>query len=482
MKKIGLRGALIAGFALMAAACTSLEPYHRVYEVCDSATGQNCQSAVMERDHGNLVGFVEFDDQGWQWDRGQTRFIAETLQAEAERQRRGDSKKHGFLLFVHAHGWRHNAQSCDRDVACFRRMLQFFADMEGQAKKPRQVVGIYVGWRGLSTTGPALWEVVSFWDRKNTAERVGTGALVELLSRLKEFRDKRPPTERTHLIVSGHSFGGQVMHRAISQMMIAGAIGDRSKPARGVADLVVIVNPAYEASQYYPLFDVATNRCYPATQKPVLLTVTSSADLATGMAFPLGRSVSTLMETYQGPRQSRSDRTAVGHFPPFHTAVLRGPKRIESPPEQSNDCNCPFLEQLPSARRLEALETHRAAQLARKAHAQMITRPGASAEAEPPPQTYGIATLHPRAEYAPNFPYQMIYTDDTVIPSHNDVFSTPFVDFLRHYYIANVYVPDVIPALMKDAPAVCYRTGANDESSCQRDGKPCFELDPPPPR
>src|SRR6185295_3519492 len=95
--------------------------------------------------------------------------------------------------------------------------------------------------------------------------------------------------------------------------------------ARSFGDFVVLVNPAFEGSLYEPLFNIAANRCYRSTQRPVLMTVTSTGDSATGRLFPLGRFVSTLFERRQASsRQQRESITsAVGHDARYQTHTLR---------------------------------------------------------------------------------------------------------------------------------------------------------------
>jgi hypothetical protein len=67
-------------------------------------------------------------------------------------------------------------------LVCFRRLLGGFAEQEGSAGRP--VYGVYVGWRGLSVRAPVVKEL-TFWSRKETAHRVGSGDVVEFLATLE---------------------------------------------------------------------------------------------------------------------------------------------------------------------------------------------------------------------------------------------------------------------------------------------------------
>src|SRR6185295_1513970 len=129
----------------------------------------------------------------------------------------------------------------------------------------------------------------------------------ELLTRLNEYRSVRNPCREDHktqLAVVGHSFGGLVVYSALSHVIMERAAdtgryaaqscdgprgptvedGGRTcyDTARSFGDFVLLVNPAFEGSLYEPLFNIAANRCYRPSQRPVLMTVTSTGDEATG--------------------------------------------------------------------------------------------------------------------------------------------------------------------------------------------------------
>src|SRR5687768_4858709 len=85
------------------------------------------------------------------------------------------------LLIVFAHGWHHGPHVCDRDLACFRRVMERFATSPDLTRRGVVVTGVYLGWRGESIRNK-YWNNLSFFDRKNTAQHVGrTGAKEVLL-------------------------------------------------------------------------------------------------------------------------------------------------------------------------------------------------------------------------------------------------------------------------------------------------------------
>src|SRR5262249_22226914 len=133
-----------------------------------------------------------------------------------------------FLAIVFVHGWKHNAHESDDNVDHFREALLRLSETEyalsqAQHQPARRIVGIYLGWRGESISLPVI-ENLTFWDRKNTAHKVGHGEVTEVLNRidqLRQVKDAQSPggSSRSRLIVVGHSFGGAVVFSALEQIL-----------------------------------------------------------------------------------------------------------------------------------------------------------------------------------------------------------------------------------------------------------------------
>jgi hypothetical protein len=62
-------------------------------------------------------------------------------------------------------------------------------ELELGSVKPRTVIGVYLGWRGLPFA--SFLNNASFWSRKDAAARVERGGVFELLTRLRDYRDIR---------------------------------------------------------------------------------------------------------------------------------------------------------------------------------------------------------------------------------------------------------------------------------------------------
>ncbi len=186
------------------------------------STATNASRADIEIATNYTMGYVEFDDQGWLFNHRQIDAITNEFSKEMQ--------TNGLLMVVYMHGWKHNADSQDDNVAMFHKHILATVGRHRKCSRPtptnskRRIVGVYVGWRGLSDEVP-LVDNISFWNRKTTAERVGHGAVVELFSAIGRSQEpKQPEKHRTRLtrvkrpnsklFILGHSFGGDIVFSA----------------------------------------------------------------------------------------------------------------------------------------------------------------------------------------------------------------------------------------------------------------------------
>jgi len=347
MQKMLIRGMFITLLAAIAAGCTYNKQLRTENYICAYQEGNptSCGKMAIEEHsaptYSYAIGFVELDDQGCLWDRHQLNIVRDYSEGLS-----GDNSPVLHLVFVH--GWLNNAEPDNENLASFRQILQTMATAEMQAHQdnpdytPRKVLGIYVGWRGLSLKVPLL-RYTTFWDRKNTAEKIGHGAATEVLKSIETtYLHAKEKNNNSVMVTIGHSFGGDVVYSALSQILIeryyldddkAGSIlrkvsTDKSaaiakaKDKKAFGDLVILINPAFEAARFAPLRELASTTSYDADQLPVLVEMTSKSDSATGFAFPAGRWVSTLFESTRDSAQAKANRSAVGHYQPFFTHEL----------------------------------------------------------------------------------------------------------------------------------------------------------------
>ena len=218
--------------------------------------------------HGFMKGapyelaVVEFDDQGRCYDRGQMDGVAERLEALAP-----DDVATGedVILVAFVHGWQHDARSDDDNLTAFRALLSETVDYErrhaSSGVAPRPVLGVFVGWRGLSDFG--LGDVVAdatFWTRQAAGQRVAAGSVRELFGRMRHYRNRQQKRGGNPLLVIvGHSFGGMIVFSALAQSLIQAASAPVGMMTPEFADLVLLVNPAIEGARYIPIYDLVTS-------------------------------------------------------------------------------------------------------------------------------------------------------------------------------------------------------------------------------
>jgi hypothetical protein len=418
---------LFTVLVLVLAGCAGNAPYRTDYAACASAQpATQCAASCLEEysdpAHPELaytLGFVEFDDQGQLYDRRQMQALLDYLYRAAAHD--------NLLMTVFVHGWHHNASVNDDNIAHFRESLLALgkleaADASARKRRARKIIGIYLGWRGESVTVPPF-NYLTFYGRKDTAETVGHGGVAELLARLEEIRDTRESMREgdansNRLVVVGHSFGGAVVFSALSQILMDRFV-DTKGPAgtssniRGFGDLVVLINPAFEAMRFASLSDMANERAtYFRDQAPVLAVLTSETDYATKYAFWAGRALSTLFDSHRAVKrfnkgggreqeidQGEADRNTIGHFEPYITHRLEPDASLQE---------APMLQVLDSVR---------------GGWSQDI--PGGDIRFR------GSVLKHLDKSVTRN-PYLNIEVDKTIIPGHNEIYDPRVLDFLAN--------------------------------------------------
>lgn len=332
MLMLRLLSALLVGVLL--SACVS----DRAFQ---AGPAQTASAPVDLADDGKYVlAHVEFDDQGWFHDVRQRQALFDRLQALR-------AANQAMLIVTYTHGWKHNASEGNGNLLEFRKLLSQLHKVEAAAKRekgPRTVVGVYIGWRGASLSIPFL-DNITFWTRKNAAERVGTRSVKQLFIELNQFRmlankwdtpDQLAGSDETQLIFVGHSFGGLVTYHALYSEMLERGLQvnpeGNYRVAKSFGDFVLLVNPAFEGSAYEPIWQAAQLRaCYPSWQKPVMAIITSSADWATRYAFPAGR-LYTLGQSATLPGERATVMHTVGHLERYRThRIVTGPPAADEP-------------------------------------------------------------------------------------------------------------------------------------------------------
>jgi hypothetical protein len=215
------------------------------------------------------------------------------------------------LIVWYVHGWKHNADKDDSDVRHFKQLI---TELDKQQSKlgegnRRKVVGVYVGWDGA--VGPCPLRHLTFWNRKRAADRISQSSiLTKIIAATKWARKQGLPgteskewkeiTARDVTVMIGHSFGARILYTATSQVLIdevqrrhPGAAKYCYDVIQGPADLILLLNPAFEASVFTAMHSVGRPskpwECIDRGQTPLLLVLASENDWPNRTAFPWGQ-------------------------------------------------------------------------------------------------------------------------------------------------------------------------------------------------
>lgn len=391
---------------------------------------KSCPSEKHERFE---VHTFEFNDQGHPTD-------AEAQAQTLELIRTAVHSQEGAVVFVFGHGWQHNAHVCDENLCCVRKILNTLAFLEekhwNKTTPRRRVVGVYLSWRGYESVKWEGYRRFDIFTRDLKSRRVGRGdELRKVLEQIDGFV-KHPPAKPTgdHLrlmVMVGHSFGSNLALWPNGQVPEP----DPAKPVDILGNLVVLVNPAMPAREFAPWESLSRRGSYHADQVPVLISVTSSADWATKLAFPLSRWMAFPLMLVKARRASTPVGTSfatVGHYRPFVTHALT----TENPAKKKNASGrhglfgqraCRCLYEWDDQKLLEGIVAAREARLRGDAKA----APDFSAE-----ERFGHARLKPVRSVPSvhkNSPVLNIQTDGWVINGHGDIFNPEFVTFLARF-------------------------------------------------
>jgi hypothetical protein len=255
------------------------------------------------------LSYIEFDEKGDYWDRQQLGWTVQAIKRAAA--------ANDVVLVVYVHGWQNDASDLrGHDVAKFHCLLEHLS----QADEGRhRFFGVYVAWRGKSVPGgdgvfpsgspldliaKGLFFVpheLSFYGRKNAATRVAglpvTEAIFQCVASTR--RAARESGHQSRTILIGHSFGALLLEKALAQTLAAKVISEDSENFTAPADFVVLLNSAGESIYAKEMIDML-RRIRPSrkggdeisAEHPLIVSITSKADWATGILFPVGTQLS----------------------------------------------------------------------------------------------------------------------------------------------------------------------------------------------
>ncbi|MDQ6628943.1 MAG: hypothetical protein M3Z29_10935 [Pseudomonadota bacterium] len=446
-----------------------------------------CEARIREDAPNYRLYFTEFDDQGWIYPAGERYGNASAQLDTFVRDLRdvitGSTESISVVVFVH--GWKHTARTDDTNVERFRSLLDSLNEVEQATGCRRHVIGLYVGWRGAATTLGEPIENLTFYNRKSAAERVALGDVRVLFSQLRAIQDMANSAwnekiqkgrvfsasgaatsnaaalpvshsqcqKRMRLSIAGHSFGGLIVYTSLAQALIRDVVdlqqaeelarltgGPRPTLSRE-GDLVVVINPAIEATRFEPLLRTVQGHDLPHYHAPLFVAITSTDDQATRQFFPIGRSLGAVWENYAisaDDREKRANLSTLGQDEDFltHTLTARrygeprgaGTSSDGQPPCLGwNTPNAPFQDRL----EIEARES--------ATFLQRLERNGYDARGLFP-RTFcsidllGLETSRRFGDAAMNSPIWNIRTSAPIVDNHNDFSNPRLIAFLRQLY------------------------------------------------
>jgi hypothetical protein len=329
------------------------------------------------RDHRFDLSYIEFDEKGDYWDRRQLGWTVQEIKRVA--------RTSDLVLVVYVHGWQNDASTLrGHDVAKFHCLLEHLADADGGK---RRFFGVYVAWRGKSVPGgdgvfpdnsvfdrisKAIFFVpheLSFFGRKGAATRVAdlpvTEAIFQSVAAARNGTQVSGHLSRTILV--GHSFGALVLEKAMAQAVAAKVISEGGM-FTAPADFVVLLNSAGESIYAKEMTDMFRRRHHAGAKgsggdeisadHPLMVSITSKADSATGMIFPIGTGLSNALgifrkyewdDKYGDSSHNVSQREYFTHTPGHNARLIsHEAKAIEGSPrkpsyEDTDACSAEML-------------------------------------------------------------------------------------------------------------------------------------------
>lgn len=391
-----------------------LKQYRTDYTPTKVAPGaeQEKDKAILHYDNFHMC-FVEINDKGNLWDKKQLDAVENYISDLG--------KDNDLIILVFTHGWRHNASPEDTNVISFRETLGEVANVEKsiadvREQKTRIVIGLYIGWRGLTFSGTPMY-ISSFWARKRIAHRVGDNGAREVFERLKKIVQKPPASQTlpTRLILIGHSLGGAVTFSAVDNFVKDQLAQKDPKP---FCDFVVLINPAFEASKYQEIFELSLKSETDQDQKPLLGVFTSIGDGATRFIFPTAQFLPSLKAMFKSGVSPLKSFTTVGHYNKMKTHKL----------EKLTDEEVSRIKNAPNFVPLEFSDFNNKTELYEK-----IERFKEVRKTKDPMILDDVALT--RCQDPAFNPVLNVEVGKNIISGHNDIFEKDFREFLRDFIV-----------------------------------------------
>ena len=307
------------------------------------------------------LAVIEFDDQGEFWRRAQLdedaqcllyRLTAEPLMEPRLEEKcatplarpsfRGiydDGASRPAIVVLFVHGWKHDASPRNEDdrrnLYRFHKLLKQAAVKEFQRAercaeaggrdkcllKPREVIGVYLAWRGKNMYKLGGLHQASIFNRRAAADRVARVPLSHTIHRIGSWT--RNFNRNSVSVIVGHSLGGQILEGIITRSLTSET---KNLAELLPIDLVVLINPANEAILAHQSIDVLGPPAPRAVSKasqleiPMIVSIASKDDRAVRKWFGISQQIKGYSKKFRHgrhPNLKKSQRFYYTHTPGF---------------------------------------------------------------------------------------------------------------------------------------------------------------------
>jgi hypothetical protein len=382
------------------------------------------------------LAVIEFDEMGELW-RPENPPAGSTVDPGRDQLNRAldairaavSASPHAIVL-VFTHGWKNNAAEDNGNAAGLARVVQYLAQTYCEP-----AVGVFLAWRGnLISEYMPVAQTFSYFNREKAAIRIPGSAFTDVLNQIVVTAHTLPPGAsgevRPKVILVGHSFGGLIMERALSQATLSKIpLGDSSPGTAldvgcgrtaqiqtSLPDLTLFVNSAAAATEAKQMLDflkaehIHYTNCDSKAPRPLFISISSSSDAATRFAMPVGHGPSFLRFKLMGSLRN-SD-------PP----VMWDPKYGSTPSQGA------FY--MSTAAHMQILQSHL-----------VLPAEEVPAGTSPADRVAEFALSDTKQKFViinkqnrwNDTPYWLMEVPSTIIPDHSTIFTLRFIDLLKEF-------------------------------------------------
>ena len=435
------------------------------------------------------LAFIEVDDMGEPFDKVELDSALRVIR-QANDLAKANPGQSDPIVITFIHGWKNNASPQNDNVRGFTAALQ---EVYKSFKGTHRVIGVYIGWRGnLIKSYMPVAQQFSYFNREATATRIPGVTLSTALTQIATRTHENP---RALAIFIGHSFGGLLLERTLSQTtgsQIAEAtiytqeaqethdpaeISNKTLAAKLVvdsrADLVIFINPAgaateakqmldfltYNRYRYHPLRDAQSATPEDDTsQRPLFVSLTSTSDLATKVALPIGHGLPYLgfksNGSFRDLNQEQNKKYDLTCFDPQNKehqywelktkqegAVAQGSYYLSSAPHMQILQSHVMLKSV-GANQMKVSSTGQTIQIKNSQAIAQCSRDLLNEQGLNVVSTFKLAdtqacfAIQERPGRCNGTPYWLMEIDPDVVPDHSTIFTQRFIHFIIDTFFA----------------------------------------------